>query len=93
MLTMYTVYKTGSIFLRLISYAILAYCVLSWFRPQNRFFYALAKFVMPFVRPFRRLSMWITAKTKVPLDFSCWFALVGVSVIQSIWTRICFALM
>lgn len=93
MLTMYTVYRTGNIFLRIISAAILVYCVMTWFRPQNKFFYALAKFVMPFIRPFRRLSMWITAKTHMPLDFSCYFALVGVSVVQSIWSRICFALM
>ena len=93
MLTMYTVYRTGSIFLSIIRTAILVFCIMSWFRPQNKFFYALARFVMPFIRPFRRLSMWITAKTNMPLDFSCYFALVGVSLVQTIWARICFALM
>lgn len=93
MLTMYMVYKTGNIFLEVIRVAILVYCIMTWFRPQNKFFYMLQSFVVPFIRPFRRLSVWLMSKTRMPLDFSCYFALVGISIISSIWTRICFALM
>ena len=81
-MALYTVFRAVSYFLYGIRVAILLYCVLSWFRPNNRFFYALEKFITPFVAPFRRLSVWISAKFNVPLDFSCWFSIIALTVVE-----------
>lgn len=86
------VFQAGSWFLRIVEYAILVYVVLSWFQPRNRAFYWLANFVAPFVRPFRRLSLWITARFRIPLDFSCWFAVFGLHIINNLWWRLYFIL-
>lgn len=77
---LYTVFKAASLFLYIIRIAILVYCVMSWFRPTNRFFYLLARFIAPFVMPFRRFSMWLMSKTNLPVDFSCLFAIIGLSL-------------
>lgn len=85
-LSLYTVFSAVSYFLYAVRMAILVYCVMSWFRPRNRFFTWLGSFITPFVRPFRRVSMWITARTGIPLDFSCWFSLIGISLIErALW--------
>ena len=83
------VYQTGSWFLRLVSFAILAYCVLSWIAPNSRPHLMLGSFIRPFVAPFRRLSVWLMSRTRMPLDFSCWFAIIGLNVIERIWDRLC----
>ena len=57
MLGLYEVFYAGYIFLRLITMAILIYCVLSWFRPRFRAFDMLGAFIRPFVAPFQGLSM------------------------------------
>ena len=85
MLTLYKVFQAGSSCLRIIQTAILVYVVLSWFRPRFKLFFWLENFVAPFVRPFRRLSLWITARLRVPLDFSCWFAIIGLSLVERVW--------
>lgn len=88
MLTLYRVFQAGSYFLQIIDTAVLVYVVLSWFHPSFKLFYWLENFVSPFVRPFRRLSMWITSRTGIPLDFSCWFAVLGLQVINALWWRL-----
>ena len=87
-MTLYMVYQAGAVFLHILEIAILVYVVLSWFRLRNGLYMWLESFVRPFVAPFRRLSMWITSRTRMPLDFSCWFALIGITVIQSLWYRL-----
>ncbi len=88
MLTLYRVFQAGSCFLQIVDTAILVYVVLSWFRPRFKLFFWLENFVAPFVRPFRRLSVWITSRTGIPLDFSCWFAVIGLQIINALWWRI-----
>ena len=92
MLTLYRVFQAGSYFLHIVDTAILVYVVLSWFRPSFRFFYWLTSFVAPFIRPFRRLSEWIMLRTRVPLDFSCWFAVIGLQIINWVWWRLYYLL-
>ena len=29
------------------------------------------------------------SRTRMPLDFSCWFAIIGLNVIERIWDRLC----
>ena len=92
MLTLYRVFQAGSYFLQIVDTAILVYVVLSWFRPSFRFFYWLSNFVAPFIRPFRRLSEWIMVRTRIPLDFSCWFAIIGLQIINAVWWRLYYLL-
>ena len=92
MLTLYRVFQAGSYFLNIVDTAILVYVVLSWFRPSFRFFYWLSNFVAPFIRPFRRLSEWIMVRTRIPLDFSCWFAIIGLQIINAVWWRLYYLL-
>ena len=49
MLSLYTVFRAGSMFLSIIEWAIVIYCVLSWFQPRFKAFYMLRQFIMPFV--------------------------------------------
>lgn len=85
-MTLYSVFQTASTFLRVVDTAILIYVVLSWFRPRNRIYLWLESFVRPFIAPFRRLSVWISSRTRMPLDFSCWFAMIGLSIVnQLLW--------
>ncbi len=87
-MALYTVFRAFSYFLYAVRAAIFLYCILSWIRPNNRLFYALEKFVMPFVMPFRRLSVWLTAKLNVPLDFSCWFSIIALTVVERLMWRL-----
>ncbi|MBQ8506428.1 MAG: YggT family protein [Clostridia bacterium] len=88
MLTLSHVFSAVSIFLQVLDSAILLYVILSWFRPKFRAFYWLAKFIAPFVAPFRRLSMWVMTRTRIPLDLSCWFAMIAITIIERLWARL-----
>ena len=84
-MTLYKVFQAGSLFLTVIRWAILAYVVLSWVRLSGNAYLWLDSFVRPFVAPFRRLSVWLMSRTRMPLDFSCWFALIGLSLVNQLW--------
>ena len=84
-MTLYKVFQAGSLFLSVIRWAILIYVVLSWVRLRGNAYLWLESFVRPFVAPFRRLSVWLMSRTRMPLDFSCWFALIGLSIVNSVW--------
>ena len=84
-MTLYQIFRAGSLFLSIVRVAILIYVVLSWVSPRSSAYLWFAGFVRPFVRPFRRFSAWLMARTGVPLDFSCWFALIGISLCNRIW--------
>jgi len=88
MFTLYDVFRTVSIFLYIIRTAILIYSFLSWGRPNFKAFYMLESFVRPFLIPFRRLSVWLMSKMRRPLDFSGWFAIIGLSIIDGLWWRL-----
>lgn len=87
-MTLYSVFYVASIFLYIVRLSILAYCILSWFRPRNRFYLWLGSFVQPFLAPFRRFSIWLMSRTRLPLDFSCWFALIGITIVERILWRL-----
>ena len=84
-MTLYKLFQAGSLFLTVIRWAILIYVVLSWVQLRGNAFLWLESFVSPFVRPFRRLSVWLMSRTRMPLDFSCWFALIGLSIVNQLW--------
>ena len=87
-MTLYKVFQSGSVFLSIIRIAILVYVVLSWLRPRHTAYLWLESFVRPFISPFRRLSVWLMSRTRMPLDFSCWFSLIGLSIVDRLWWRL-----
>lgn len=91
-MSLYSVFVGGSYFLRIISTAIFIYAILSWFRPSFRAYDWLTSFVSPFLQPFRRLSYWLMNKTRIPLDFTCWFAIIGVEIVEFFWMRLYYLL-
>ena len=92
MLSLRDVFNAASIFLYVVRTAILIYAILSWVRPNFRLFYMLESFVKPFLIPFRRLSIWLMSKCRRPIDFSCWFALIGISILDSLLWRLYYLL-
>ena len=89
---LYEVFYAVSLFLRLITAAIFAYCVLSWFRPTFRAFDLLRRFIQPFVAPFQKLSLRLMRRFNAPVDFSCLFALLGYQIVQRLLWRLYFLL-
>lgn len=87
-MTLSQVFQAGSTFLRIVSFAILIYCILSWFHPHNSLYVWLGSFIRPFVAPFRRLSVYLMSRTRMPLDFSCWFAVLGIELINGLWWKL-----
>ena len=85
---LYEVFYAGYIFLRLISLAIVVYCVLSWFRPAFRAFDWLRNFIRPFVSPFQKLSLWVMSRFSAPVDLTCFFALIGYQILERLWWRL-----
>ena len=92
MLGLYSVFYGVSIFLRIIKWAILAYCILSWFQPRFQAFYILRQFVMPFISPFQKLSLKIMSYFNAPIDLSCWFAVIAMQILERLWWRLYFVL-
>ena len=89
---LYEVFYAGYLFLRLITGAILIYCVLSWFRPNFKLFFVLRQFIQPFVSPFQKLSMKLMRYFNAPVDFTCLFAVLGYQIIERLWWRLYFLL-
>ena len=85
---LYEVFYAGSLFLRLITTAIVIYCVLSWFQPRFKAFFMLRQFIMPFVSPFQKLSMRVMRYFNAPIDFTCLFAIIGFQIIERLWWRL-----
>ena len=92
MFSLYDVFYAVSIFISILRIAIIIYAVMSWGRPDFKLFYMLESFVRPFLIPFRRLSLWVMTKLRRPLDFSCWFALIGLSIVNNLWWRLFYLL-
>lgn len=73
-------------FLRILSAAIFLYWILTILRFNNRFVELLARFIYPFVRPFRRPAMWVMRRTGLPIDLTLWFSMIGISLVgELLW--------
>ena len=93
-MTMYSIIYALQMFLRILSAAIFVYWILTFLRFNNRFVEILAKFIYPFVRPFRRPAMWVMERTRLPIDFTLWFAMIGINIVSElflslVYLRIC----
>ena len=85
MLGLFSVFRAVDIFLRLIEWAIVIYCVLSWFQPRFKAFFMLRQFIQPFVSPFQKLSLRVRRYFNAPVDFTCLFAIIGIQIIERLW--------
>ena len=83
-MTMYSVIDAVRVFLRLLSLAMFVYWILTLLRFNSRLVELLAKFISPFVRPFRRPAMWVMRRTGWPIDFTLWFAMIGVNIVSEL---------
>ena len=92
MISLHDVFNAASIFLYIVRTAILVYAILSWIQPTFRLYELLENFVRPFLIPFRRLSIWLMSKCRRPIDFSCWFALIGISILDGLLWRLYYLL-
>ena len=92
MLGLYEVFYAGYLFLRLITLAIVAYCVLSWFQPRFRAFELLRRFIQPFISPFQRLSLRLMRRFGTPVDLTCLLAVLGYQIIGRLWMQLYFLL-
>lgn len=84
-MTLYRVFQAVSVFLSVLRIGILAYWFLALFNARNAVTRWLEMFIQPFVSPFRQLSLWLMRKTNVPLDFTYFFSLIGLSVVNRLW--------
>ena len=83
-MTMYSVIHALQVFLRILSLAMFVYWILTFLRFNNRLVEILAKFIYPFVRPFRRPAMWVMRRTGLPFDFTLWFAMIGINIVGEV---------
>ena len=88
MLSLYTVFRAVGMFLSIIEWAIVIYCVLSWFLPRFKAFYMLRQFIMPFLSPFQKLSMKVSRYFNAPIDFTCLFAILAFQILGRLWWRL-----
>lgn len=84
-IALYKVFYGISIFIRIVNYIILAYCVMSWFvSPTNRLYVLLRDISQPIIAPFRALSYKLMMRSSLRIDLSPWFALLALNLLQRI---------
>ena len=82
---LYIIFRTGGEVIRIIEYAMLIYCVLSWFQPRQMWFYKFRECLQPFVMPFQGLAQKVRERLSVPLDFTFLFAILGYQILERLW--------
>ena len=90
---LYVIFRTLTLVISVIDYALIAYCILSWIAPMSGIFMTIGALLEPFVRPFRPLGRFIMEKTGLPLDFSVMFLAIALSIANRILTSVYFALL
>jgi uncharacterized protein YggT (Ycf19 family) len=82
------IYQGVSVFLSILKYALIVYCVLSWFAsPINRLYVLLSRVVDPLLAPFRMLSARLIRRG-LRFDPSVIFALVALQVVEHLVGRL-----
>ena len=74
--------------LDVLSIAIVVYAVMSWFARGTSVYAWMARILEPILEPFRRLSRAIMSRTSIPIDFSCWFAILAIRIVTNILSRL-----
>lgn len=90
-MALYGVFRGISMFLQVIYYALLAYCLLSWILPPyNKVMMFLARFVDPLLRPIRNVLFRIFPR--MPLDLSALVAFFLLRIVDSLLWRLFYML-
>ena len=84
----YNIYRALSILLQLLSTAIFVYCITTWIAPRSRFRYLLERFIEPAVSPFRALNAKLVRRWGIPVDFSCFFAMIAIEILEVVIYRL-----
>ena len=90
---MYILFYSLSQLLRLLSLAILVQVIMSWVYPQGKIFYWIGRLIEPIMAPFRSLSLWIRRRFNLPIDFSPWFAMIGINLVSQLIWRVYFGIL
>ena len=85
---LYSIFYAIDICMKILDYAIILYCILSWFIPRSKIMQFLEQFIAPVMMPFRGLSMWIMERTGLPLDLSPIFAVMALNVVRNLIWRL-----
>ncbi len=85
---LYNIFHAASLLLDLLSSAIFIYCILTWIAPRSPARYWLERFISPVCAPFRSLSRMLMVRWGAPFDFTCWFAIIGIRIAESLLWRI-----
>jgi len=85
---LYNIFHAASLLLDLLSSAIFIYCILTWIAPRSSLRYWLERFISPVCAPFRSLARMLIVRWGAPLDFTCWFAIIGINLIRQLLWRI-----
>lgn len=79
-------------FVRVLNYAILIYCIMSWFvNPGSKLFYAWKKleyFLMPIFTPAKLLLSKIRFTRNLPIDFSPWLTVILLNMVYNLLIRL-----
>jgi len=81
-------FKTIFTMLRIIEVAAIVSVFMSWIMPRSDVRMKLEWLLSPVMAPFRWLNMKLTAKTRMPLDFSYMFLLIGIELVRGLLIRL-----
>ena len=85
---LFQIFNALNMLLRILSGAIFFYCILTWIAPRSPLRYWLERFIDPICAPFRPLARMMIVRWGAPFDFTCFFAMIGIGLIQSLLQRI-----
>lgn len=89
---LYRVFQGFSMFLQVIYYALLAYCLLSWIMPPyHKVMMFLSRFVDPLLRPIRNLMFRIFPR--MPIDLSALVAFFVLRILQQLLWQLYYMLL
>lgn len=83
-MTIRSIFSALQMFLRILNGAIFVYWILTFLRFNNQLVQVLAKFIYPFAKPFNRLSRWIMRRTGLPIDFTLFLTIFGLSIVSNL---------
>ncbi len=87
----FNLFRGVSIFIQVIDYAILAYCLCSWIMsPTSPIYTFLRNLVWPFIAPFKGLATKLMYKIGLRIDLSAWMALIALQILDSLLWRFAF---
>ena len=82
---LYRIFDALDFVCRALDFAVVLYCVLSWFRIGGLYEF-LSRFLEPLLAPFRGMGEWVFRKTGLPINLTPLFAMLALELARSlIW--------